>query len=127
MPVVRGEFDLKLTSQPAEPEGSFTGARILHEKRYHGALDGVSHGQMLVMGAHYGFGAYVVIEEVTGTLDGRRGTFILHHSGTMIPSADQQMTVALHSGTDELIGITGTLAIEITGGKHFYTLDYQLT
>lgn len=36
------------------------------------------------------------------------------------------ITVVPDSGTDELAGIAGTLTIEITGGKHFYELEYTL-
>jgi hypothetical protein len=30
------------------------------------------------------------------------------------------------SGTEQLTGLTGTMTIDINGGKHFYTFEYQL-
>lgn len=37
-----------------------------------------------------GSAAYVAIERVTGTLNGRSGSFVLQHTGTMTSSAQQQ-------------------------------------
>jgi hypothetical protein len=74
-----------------------------------------------------GSAGYVAIERVTGTLAGRRGTFILQHSGTMSRGAQQlTITVVPDSGTDELTGLTGTMAIIIADGKHSYEFDYEL-
>ena len=36
------------------------------------------------------------------------------------------ITVVPDSGTGGLAGLAGTLAIEITGGKHFYDFEYTL-
>jgi hypothetical protein len=64
---------------------------------------------------------------VTGKLAGRSGTFVLQHSGTMdrgTPSLT--ITVVPDSGTGELVGLTGTMTIEITEGKHLYVFEYSL-
>ncbi len=85
----QGTFDVKLTPQLPEDksEGSTLG-RMLLDKQFHGDLEAVSHGQMLTgMTAVQGSGAYVAIERVTGTLNGRRGSFILHHLGIMVRGA----------------------------------------
>ena len=37
-----------------------------------------------------------------------------------------KVTIVPDSGTDQLTGITGTMAIDIRDGKHFYTFDYTL-
>jgi len=74
-----------------------------------------------------GSAAYVAIEKVTGVLGGRRGTFVLAHRGTMTRGEGAlEVTVVPDSGTDELTGLAGTLAITIRDGKHFYDLDYTL-
>ena len=69
----------------------------------------------------------VAIEVVTGTLAGRRGSFALQHMATM-EKGGQKMEVLVipGSGTGELAGITGTFAIRIEGGQHFYEMDYTL-
>jgi hypothetical protein len=83
---------------------------------------------MLAVGSEGGWGIYVAMEKVEGTLDGRRGSFILYHHGTMSPEAGQQLvvTVGPGSGSGELVGLSGRLAIEIAGGRHFYSLEYEL-
>jgi hypothetical protein len=125
----QGAFEVKLTPQLPEDksEGSTLG-RMLIEKQFHGDLDAVSHGQMLTgMTAVQGSGAYVAIERVTGTLNGRRGSFILHHLGIMVRGAPQlNVTVVPDSGTGELVGLAGTMTIIISDGKHSYDFAYSL-
>jgi hypothetical protein len=125
----QGTFEVKLTPQLPEDksEGSTLG-RMLLDKQFHGDLEAVSHGQMLTgMTAVQGSGAYVAIERVTGTLNGRRGSFILHHLGIMMRGAPTlNVTVVPDSGTGELLGLTGAMTIIIAGGKHSYDFSYSL-
>ena len=54
------------------------------DKQFHGDLEGTSKGQMLTAVTDVkGSGVYVAMEKVSGTLHGRNGTFILHHTGIM--------------------------------------------
>jgi hypothetical protein len=97
-------------------------------KRFHGDLEGTSQGQMLAAAtAVKGSAGYVAIELVTGALGGRRGSFVLQHSGTMTRGTPQ-LTIAVvpDSGTDELAGLQGRMTITIEGGAHSYELDYSL-
>ncbi len=74
-----------------------------------------------------GSAGYVAMEQVTGTLHGRSGTFVLQHNGTMtrgIPLLT--VTVVPDSGTGELAGLAGKMAIVIADGKHSYEFDYTL-
>jgi hypothetical protein len=73
-------------------------------------------------------GAYVAVERVSGTLNGRQGTFLLHHRGVMMRGTpDLSISVVPDSGTGELTGLTGTMAILIApGGKHSYDFQYAL-
>ena len=76
-----GPFEVKLTPQPSD--GSAVG-RLAIEKQFHGDLEGASRGEMLTgMTAVKDSAGYVAIEQVTGTLKGRKGTFLLQHTGTM--------------------------------------------
>ena len=45
-----------------------------------------------------------------------------------MPAEGQRLavTVAPGSGTGELAGLSGQMAIEITDGRHFYSFDYAL-
>ena len=70
---------------------------------------------------------YVGIERVTGSVNGRKGSFILQHNGTMNRGEPSLViTVVPDSGTDQLEGIKGTMKIDVDAGKHSYALDYVL-
>lgn len=125
----KGEFEVKRIPQEELDIGD--GATVGHsrfDKRFHGALDATSVVHMLaVMSPVQGSGAYVAMERVVGTLDGRRGTFFAQHNGIMDrgkPSLD--LTVVPDTGTGELAGLRGRIAIDIVDGKHFYTFDYEI-
>lgn len=122
---VRGPFEVKLT--PQADEGSPLG-RMAIDKQFHGDLQGTSVGQMLAgMTAVTGSAAYVALEQVTGVLEGRSGSFMLQHTGVMNRGAQSlTITVVPDSGTGELEGLSGTMMIVITDGKHSYEFDYDL-
>jgi hypothetical protein len=84
---------------------------------------------LTAMTAVKGSAAYVAVERVTGTLAGRRGSFSLRHTGIMNRGVPQlTITVVPDSGTDDLAGLSGTMAIDIApDGKHSYRFDYTLT
>jgi hypothetical protein len=74
-----------------------------------------------------GSGGYVALELATGTLNGKRGSFILQHNGTMrkgVPT--MEVSVVPDSGTDKLTSIAGRMTIIIEGGKHSYVLEYTV-
>jgi hypothetical protein len=74
-----------------------------------------------------GSAGYVAMERFTGTLHGRRGSFVLQHSGTMQRGTQQlAITVVPDSGTGELAGVAGTFHLEIVDGEHRYRLEYSL-
>ena len=112
----KGEFEVKRIPQDELEIGE--GATVGHsrfDKRFHGALDATSVVHMLaLMSPVQGSGAYVAMERIVGTLDGRRGSFHAQHNGIMDrgkPSLD--LTVVPDSGTDELTGLHGRIAIDI--------------
>jgi hypothetical protein len=125
-----GPFEVKLTPQPPDehPAGAAVG-RMVIDKQFLGDLEGTSHGQMLAATTSVKNSAgYVALERVTGTLQGKSGTFVLQHSGTMnrgVPSLS--ITVVPDSGTGELAGLTGHMTIVIEGGKHSYEFEYIFT
>jgi hypothetical protein len=129
MPQAKGRFDVTLNPLPAynDESGAGLGRRSI-DKRFHGALDATSRGEMLsAMGTAAGSAGYVAIERVSGTLDGRRGSFTLQHHATMTRGAPAlAISVVPDSGSGELAGLSGTMAIEIRDGAHFYAFDYAL-
>lgn len=124
-----GPFDVKLAPQgdPDKADGS-TLARYSLDKQYHGDLDATASGTMLTAGTDVkGSAGYVAIERVTGKLNGRAGSFVLQHSGTLTRGApEQSITVVPDSGTGQLTGLTGKLTVIIDAGKHSYSFDYAL-
>jgi hypothetical protein len=127
----KGEFDVKLnplsTYAPDSADGPPLG-RMSLDKQFRGDLEATSVGEMLTAGsATKGSAAYVAIERVTGTLHGKKGSFALHHRGVMSKGDGELMVVvAPDSGTGELVGLVGEMAIIVGGGKHSYELEYTL-
>lgn len=125
----RGTFEVTLAPQPmTDPAAGPALGRMSIDKRFLGDLDGTSKGEMLFAGTAVRESAgYVAIERVSATLGGRRGTFVLQHSGTMNRGAPSLIcAVVPDSGTDELTGLTGTMNIIIADGKHSYEFEYSL-
>ena len=102
--------------------------RVRFVKRFHGPLDAASEVHMLAARTPVPDSAgYVAIERVTGTLDGRAGTFVLQHSGTMTRGARAlSVTVVPDSGTGQLAGLAGQMDIQIVDGQHRYAFDFTL-
>ena len=124
----RGTFDVKLIPQAADGDAAGPFQRLLLDKRVHGDLEGTSRGQMMAARtAVENSAAYVALELVNGTLDGRRGSFVMLHRGTMRGGAKTlDVDIVPDSGTEELTGIGGRMAIIIEGGAHRYELEYRL-
>lgn len=117
-----GTFQVQLAPQEtAAPLG-----RLSIDKQFSGDLQGTSKGEMLAFRTTVeGSAGYVAMEQVSGTLAGRTGTFVLQHTGTMDRGAQQlNVTVVPDSGTGGLEGITGRMNIIIEGGRHSYEFDY---
>lgn len=150
-----GSFTVSMQPQPCpESAPGATLGRMLLDKHYQGDLQATAQGQMLsAMTATAGSAGYVAIEQVSGTLQGRSGSFVLQHSGLMsAPRAEPArparrggsskvakphllenrgerqlvITVVPDSGSGELAGLAGRMDIRITEGQHFYELDYSL-
>jgi hypothetical protein len=123
-----GLFEVVLIpQQPAWDHEGAPIARLSMEKQFEGDLEGTSKGEMLSAGTAKGSAGYVAIEQVSGTLHGRRGTFVLQHSGVMTRGTPGlTVSVVPDSGTGELTGLAGTLAIIVAEGKHTYDLTYTL-
>ena len=125
-----GPFDVKLAPQPLSSVADSSGlGRMSIDKRFHGALEASSTGEMLSAGnPAAGSAGYVAMETVRGTLDGRAGSFALQHSSTIaggVPT--QSITVVPGSGTDALAGLAGRMVVEIApGGAHSYRFEYTL-
>ena len=129
MTTATGRFDL--TSWDEETYDDAEGAtlkRVRNTKSFEGGMTGTSATELLQAGSAGGAAAYVAIERVAVAIDGRKGTFVLRHSAMgSADGGDMRVDVLPGSGTGELAGLTGELAIaKSDNGEHTCTFTYQL-
>ena len=126
-PHATGTFTATLTPQSTVDSAENLG-RMSIAKQFYGDWEATSRGEMLTALTRVrGSAGYVAVEQVSGTLQGRRGTFVLQHSGIMTRGTQQlTVTVVPDSGTDQLVGLAGTMMITIAEGRHSYTFEYTI-
>lgn len=124
-----GTFDVKtIPLSPDDATADTSIGRFALDKQYHGDLEAASKGEMLGAGnPAAGTAGYVAIEQITGTLLGKSGSFALQHYGTMNQGkVELNVKVVPGSSTGELTGLAGAMTIIVADGKHSYTFDYSL-
>lgn len=128
MPRTHATFTLTMHPEASDDVDGVSVGRVRFEKLFQGGLVGRSTVQMLAARTpEPGTATYVALERVTGVLDGREGTFVLHHVGLMERGA-QQLTIAIApgTGTGALRGLSGGVTLRVVDGLHHYTVDYEL-
>ena len=125
---IQGAFSIQLKPQAASSglENASIGRQIF-DKQFRGDLEATSQGEMLsCMGHVQGSAGYVAIERVTGTLQGKQGSFALMHMGTMNRGEKGlKIHVIPDSGTEQLQGLQGNMDIQILDGQHFYEFEFH--
>ncbi|MGW7683725.1 DUF3224 domain-containing protein [Kribbella sp. NPDC054772] len=86
-------------------------------------LNGTSAAELLMVGAADGPAAYTALERFTGTLAGRKGSFVMLHGATTDQSAAPGRIVAADG---DLQGLTGTVVYEHDEQGARVTVDYEL-
>ncbi len=126
---VSGSFDITRTAEPPfdAADGVVLG-RMRFDKTFRGALEATSVVHMTsAMTSVKGSAGYVAVERITGSLAGKAGSFVVLHTGLMDRGAPSlTITVVPDSGTGELVGLAGEMAIEIVEGEHRYRMTYTL-
>jgi hypothetical protein len=122
----RGTFTVAIL--PLSPPPAEGLSRFSINKEIHGDLEATTKGEMFSGGdPKLGAAGYVAIEVVTGTLQGKRGSFALQQIATMDSNGSKITVVVVPgSGTAEMMGIAGTFTIQIADGRHTYDLEYVL-
>lgn len=112
----------------AQGQDGISLGRMSIDKTFYGELEASSKGEMLsAMTPIQGSTGYVAIEQVTGSLSGMQGSFVLQHFWTMNKGKDQLiLEVVPDSGSGELSGLTGEMSIKIEEGQHYYHFEYEL-
>jgi hypothetical protein len=120
----RGTFEVTVTPQDAD--GGI--GRFALAKTWHGDLAGTGHGLMLSAGdPSKGAAGYVALEVVDGILHGRAGSLAFQQLGVMQGGGQElRYDVVPGSGTGDLAGIRGSLALTIDDSGHSYALTYTL-
>lgn len=107
----------------AEADGPELGQAVL-AKTYTGPeLVGIAAGHAVTTRGERG-ASYVAQERIVGTLDGRRGSFVLEHRASMgegFPTVMEAQVVP-GSGTGELVNLNGRGLLE----HELLILDYDL-
>ena len=126
---ITGKFEISL--KPIDTYAVGTNGvnlgRMSIDKTFHGDLNASSNGEMLsAMTAVDGSAGYVAIEQVSGELNGIKGSFVLQHFGVMNAGTNRLiLEVVPNSASDELSGLSGKMDIKIEEGQHYYEFDYE--
>lgn len=128
---VHGEFQVKLQPMDFYAKGTegINFGRMSIDKTFSGDLEAASKGEMLsITTSTKGSAGYVAIEQVIGSLSGKKGSFVLQHFGTMNRGKDSLiLEVVPDSGSGELSGLSGKMLIKIENAKHLYEFEYELS
>ncbi len=128
----RATGTFEIDSWDEEPYDELEGtklARVRVAKTFHGDVEGTSTTDLLLAyGAEEGSAAYVGFERVVGSIHGRSGSFVLHHTATSSPEGrSATWSVVPDTGTGGLLGLRGEAEISVgLGGEHSFALNYDL-
>ncbi len=120
----KGTFQVILTPQV---DDGFPAGRMLIDKKYEGDLDGRGIGQMISKRTGSGAAVYYAIEEFSGSVRGKSGSFTLIHRGYMSKESQSlEVEILEGSGSGELEGIKGSMMIIQEANSHAYDFNYEL-
>lgn len=117
-----------VTTEPVPASVAETGQFTL-TKQWTGGIRGDGSGLMLSAGnPNAGAAGFVALEVVSGSVDGKAGSFALAQLGTMRGSHQRhQYEVVPGSGTGDLTGISGVMTLNVDEtGAHHVMLEYNL-
>jgi hypothetical protein len=130
MTKAEGSFDI-LSGDETTYEERGGGAKLTHAwgaQRFSGDIAGEGSIHWLMAYGSDRTAHYVGLQRITGSLDGREGSFIIAAQGQFNGKSSRgTWSVVEGSGTAGLAGITGTGSFEAPGGpRATYQLDYRL-
>ena len=130
MATATGEFRITGGGEDAYDEEA--GLRLTHaygEQAFSGDIEGIGTVHWLMAYRPDRTARFVGLQRITGTVEGRRGSFVLTAEGDHDSSSSRiSWRIVEGSGSDELAGITGTGGMDAPGGPAgSYRLDYELS
>ena len=113
-----------------EPYGEGEGvelSRVHISRTFSGDLTGEGMAEILITKSEGG-GGYTGQDLITGTLNGRAGSFVIQHGGILGPDGvTNSGTIVPGTGAGELAGITGQATLLADEeGNHTLTLEFVL-
>ena len=115
--------------EPWDDQGGAKLSRARVTKTFEGELAGTSVAELLLATTELATSrAYVGFERIVGDLNGRLGSFVLHHTATTSGAGHAvSWSVVPDSGTGDLWTLRGEAQIVVTpDGGHTFTMDYDL-
>lgn len=127
MATAEGAFQIEMVPGRSELEGR--ASRFTFTKTWTGEIEGTSSGVMISGGdPASGSAGYVALEAFDGMVGARSGGFLYQQFGRMTEGTQELLyQVVPGSGTGELAGVSGTLAMTIVDGEHRVRLTYEIT
>jgi len=126
----RATFDNIAWDQTAYDQASEGPAlhRASIRRRFAGDLEGESSAELLMCAPDDNNAGYTAVDRFTGSLGGRRGSFVFQHGGIVERGEPRSFgSIVPGSGTGELRGLRGEVRMALTPeGEHRMTLDYEL-
>ena len=102
--------------------------RAYGSQEFSGGIEGTGHIEWLMCYRKDRTAAFVGMQEIEGTLDGRRGAFVLSSAGSHDGQRSEgRWEVVSGSGQGDLVGITGTGSFTAgPGPQATFKLSYDL-
>lgn len=122
---VRGWDEKTWEGQPAAEVKGMKITRAQVNYLYQGDVEGLSSVQYLMVYREDGTGEYAGLEQVTGSVGGRSGSFVAEHHGTFdAQGVKGTMRVVPGGGTGDLIGLRGEAQLELIGEQPRYPMSF---
>jgi hypothetical protein len=105
---IQSTFEIESWDEHPIDEARPKVTRATVTKRFRGGIDGTSRIEYVMAYREDGSAAFVGIERVAGTIDGRQGSMVLRHVGSFESGAARaSVEVVDSSGADGLAGVAG--------------------
>ncbi len=126
----RATSTFTIDSWDEEPYDDHEGVRLSRArvtKTFSGVVAGRSTSDLRMAVTPPGSAVYVALERIVGPVDGKEGSFVLHHTATTSGGAQSgSWPVVPDSGTGQLEGLRGQAEISVgLDGGHTLILDYD--
>jgi hypothetical protein len=111
------------TYQEIGGSAKLTSAKVTQS--YSGGIEGTSAVEYLMAYTVDGTASFVGLERVTGSVDGKSGTFVIRHVGMYSDKARSTWTIVEGSGTDALANLQGSGSYEAGHSDDGHPMNFE--